>query len=154
MSYDTIDFLINSKYVLFGKYLPEKVEEKFISFENEILPHINMENFLEENFLCSKKEECNVMLVMKKDDFEKSLQKRIVKYTGREFPESGYFAISVNSDITTKLIDLSTMKLIPQGIRNFQKKCGINAICFDQSHHRQILISPDYLINTFIGDKA
>ena len=154
LSYDTIDFLIHSKYVLFGIYLPNKVEEKNISFENEILPHINLANFFEEKFLCKKEEECNVMLVMKKDDFDKNLQKKIVKYTGTAFPESGNFAISVNSDITTKLIDLSLLKLIPMGIRQRQNDCGINAIAFDNAQHKKILLSPDNLLRTFIGGQA
>ena len=154
LSYDTIDFLIQSKYVLFGIYLPEKVEEKFISFENEVLPHINLAHFFEDNFLCKKKEECNVMLVMKKDDFDKTLQKKIVKYTEKEFPESGNFAISVNSDITTKLIDLSVLKLIPKGIREKQNSCGINAVAFSEAGRRQLLISPDNLLRTFMGGLA
>ena len=154
LSYDTIDFLIHSKYVLFGIYLHEKIEEKKINFENEILPHINLEYFFEDNFLCKKEEECNVMLVMKKDDLDKTLQKKIEKYTGTSFPDSGNFAISVNSDIKTKLIDLSELKLIPQGIRLRQKNCGINAIGFDQNQRRQILISPDNLLRTFIGGEA
>ena len=151
LSYDTIDFLIQSKYVLFGIYLPQKIEDKSISFENEILPHINLAHFFEDNFLCKKTEECNVMLVMKKDDFDKDLQKKIKKYTETDFPESGNFAISVNSDISTKLIDLSLLMLIPEGIRSRQKACGISAIAFDQSQKRQILLSPDNLLRTFIG---
>ena len=154
LSYDTIDFLINSKYVLFGIYLPKKVEEKSITFENEVLPHLNLAHFFEDNFLCKKKDECNVMLIMKKDDFDKPLQKQIIKYTGSDFPASGNFAISVNSDITTKLLDLSQLKLLPKGIRPRQNNCGIVAIGFDQSQRRQLLISPDNLLRTFIGGLA
>ncbi|MCR5288557.1 MAG: hypothetical protein K6E51_01040 [Treponema sp.] len=149
LSYNTIDFLIHSKYVLFGIHLPDKVNDAHITFENEVLPHINLGPFLEEHFVCKSIHDCNIMLVMKKNDFDTSLQKKIVHYTGTDFPASGTFALSVNSDIATKEIDLSILKLIPKGIREKQKKCGVHAIGF--AKQRMILITPDNLIRTVIG---
>ncbi len=152
ISYSTIDFLIHSKYILFGIYLHNKIEDTHISFENEILPHISLGPFLEEHFFCKSIHECNVMLIMQKNDFDTSLQNSIVNYTGTDFPISGNFALSVNSDISTKVIDLSILNMIPKGIRDKQMKCGVHAIGF--SKHSLILISPDNLIRTVIGENS
>ncbi len=151
LSYDTIDFLIHSKYVLFGIYLQNNIEDKKVTFENEILPHINIGSFLEEKFSCKKNRDCNVMLIMAKTDLDKTLQNEIVKYTNTNFPLSGNFSLSVNSDISTKEIDLADLKMIPEGIRNREKICGISAIGFSKKN--MLLISPDNIIRTFIGDR-
>lgn len=156
LSYDTVDFLIQSKYVLFGIYIGLKNEEKHINFEKELLPHINISHFLENRFSCRHVEDCNVMLVMQKDDFDIDLQKMIVDFTDTKFPASGNFAISVNSTVTSRIMDISLLRLIPRGIRLRQNECGICAIGFIQDsknsliQRNQILISPDNLLRKFI----
>ena len=162
LAYDTIDFLIQSKYVLFGIYLHDFKERHELSgqitFEGEVLPHIYIGQFLEENFQCRSVEECNVMLVMKKEDFDEGLQKLIVDFTGTEFPPSGNFALSVNSAVSSKVMDISFLRLMPKGIRPRQNECGVIAIGYGgssekDSERKQILVSPDNLLRTIIQSK-
>ncbi len=155
LSYNSIDFLIQSQYILFGIYLGDKAAEKNITFENELLPHINIGNFLEETFFCRHVEDCNVMLVMQKNDFPKDIQKLITDYTQTKFPASGNFAISVNSSVSSKIMDITFLHLIPLGIRKKLNDCGISAIGFSDNNKRQILISPDNFLRAFIrGEKC
>ena len=148
LTYDTIDFLILSKYVLFGIYIGTNDEGNRINFENEVLPRLSIGGFLEKEFNCRHTEDCNVMLVMNKIDFDEDLQKKIVDFTGTAFPATGNFAISVNSSVTSRIIDISFLRLIPEGIRKRTNECGICAIGFTE--RRQILLSPDNLLRCFL----
>ena len=148
LTYDTIDFLILSKYVLFGIYIGTNDEGNRINFENEVLPRLSIGAFLEKEFNCCHTEDCNVMLVMNKIDFDEDLQKKIVDFTGTAFPATGNFAISVNSSVTSRIIDISFLRLIPEGIRKRTNECGISAIGFTE--RRQILLSPDNLLRSFL----
>jgi len=149
IAYDTVDFLIQSKYVLFGIYLDVKKDVRNIIFNRETLPHIHIGNLLEGEFGCKSLEECNVVLVMKKKDFEKDVQKLIEEFTDTAFPASGNLAISVNSSVSSKIIDTKTLRLIPSSIRERQHECGVCAIGF--SAKKQILISPDNLLKKFFS---
>ena len=157
LSYDTVDFLIPSQYVLFGIYLEKDNNEKNVLFEKETLPHINIGGFLEENFNCKSIQECSVMMVMNKDDFSTDVQKLIVSYTETEFPASGNLAVSVNSEVTSKIIKIQNLKPLPKGIRPGQKKNGICAIGFlpaennTKLERKQILIAFDNLLYKLIG---
>ena len=148
LTYDTIDFLILSKYVLFGIYIGTNDDGKRIDFENEVLPRLSIGSFLEKEFGCRHTENCNVMLVMNKADFDEELQKKIVDFTGTAFPATGNFAISVNSSVSSRIIDISNLRPIPRGIRKRMKDCGISAIGFTE--RRQILLSPDNLLRSFL----
>ena len=148
LSYDTIEFLILSKYVLFGIYIGTNDQGKRIDFENEVLPRLSIGTFLEKEFHCLHTEECNVMLVMNKKELDEDLQKKIVDFTGTAFPASGNFAVSINSSVTSRIMDISFLRLIPEGIRKRMKDCGINAIGF--TDRRQILLSPDNILRSFL----
>ena len=148
LSYDTIDFLILSKYVLFGIYIGTSDDGKRIDFENEVLPKLSIGTFLEKEFHCKHTEDCNVMLVMNKSEFDEDLQKKIVNYTGTAFPVTGNFAVSINSSVTSKILDISFLKLLPNGIRKKMKACGLSAIGFTEK--RQILLSPDNILRSFL----
>ena len=157
ITYDTIDFLIQSKYVIFGIYLDIENEARNILFNRETLPHIHIGPLLEKEFLCKSVEECNVVLVMKMTDFAKDVQKAIVDYTETAFPASGNLALSVNTAISSKILDIDTLRLIPQGIRSRQSECGVCAIGFQEESknqgilRKQILISPDNLLRKFFS---
>ena len=148
LSYDTIDFLILSKYVLFGIYIGTNEDGKRIDFENEVLPRLCIGSFLEKEFNCRHTEDCNVMLVMNKADFDEEIQKKIVDYTETAFPATGNFAVSVNSSVSSKIIDISFLRLISQGIRKRLNDCGLSAIGFTEK--RQILLSPDNILRSFL----
>ena len=130
LSYDTIDFLIQSKYVHFGIYLQSDVSEKNILFEEELLPHICIQPFLEKYYQCKAIENCNVMLVMK------------------------------SSAVSSKIIDLSALKLLPQGIRLKQSECGVSAIGFEGEQkdkclqRRIILLSTDKMLKQLIRSES
>ena len=159
LSYDIVDFLIPSEYILFGIYLPKDNDEKHIFFENETLPHIRMGSFLEKQFNCKSVQDCSVMMVMNKADFALNVQKLIVSHTETKFPASGNLAISVNSSVTSKIIDIQSLKPLPKGMRPRRKKNGICAIGFQQDENnpqlerKQILISFDNLLLKLIGGK-
>ncbi len=144
LTYSTIDFLIQSKYILFGLYLEKPNKELSVVFEKELLPHINIGAFLESEFACEPTGESNTLLVMKKDDFDSDFQKLIVEYTGVNFPASGNFSISVNTSVSSIVMSVKTLRLMPQGIREALNGCGVNAIAFDK--RRQLLVSPDKLL--------
>lgn len=156
LSYDTVDFLIQSKYILFGIYLQADNNDKNILFEKELLPHIRIGGFLENYFSCKTIEECNVMLVLNQKNYPKELQRLLVDYTNTEFPASGNFAISVNTSVTSRIMDTSYLRLIPYGIRTRQNECGVSAIGFIKDLvnpkiiRKQILISPDGLLQKFL----
>ena len=157
IAYDTVDFLIQSKYVIFGIYLDVGYNEKNILFNRETLPHIQIGSLLEKTFSCKTIEECNVVLVMKKNDFDADVQSLIVDYTDTAFPASGNLAISVNTSISSKIVDISSMRAIPQSIRVRQNESGICAIGFHEDEknklnlRKQILISPDNLLRKFFS---
>ena len=158
LTYDNIDFLIQSRYVLFGIYLHKFNPEKSVTFDTEVLPHIYIGQYLEETFLCKPLEECYVMLVMNKDIFDKRIQKLISDYTGTKFPKSGNFAISLNASISSRIIDVSLLKLLPKGIRPKETEGGITAISFQNTDNssvqrKQLLLSPDYLLKKMIQTK-
>ena len=97
------------------------------------------------------------MMVMNKDDFSTDVQKLIVSYTETEFPASGNLAVSVNSEVTSKIIKIQNLKPLPKGIRPGQKKNGICAIGFlpaennTKLERKQILIAFDNLLYKLIG---
>lgn len=148
LSYDTIDFLILSKYVLFGIYIGSSDDGKRINFENEVLPRLSIGDFLEKEFDCRHTENCNVMLVMNKSEFDEDIQKKIVDFTGTAFPATGNFAVSVNTSLSSRIMDISSLRLIPEGIRKRMNDCGISAIGFTEK--RQLLLSPDNLLHSFL----
>lgn len=156
ISYDNVDFLIQSKYIVFGIYLDVAEEARQIEFNGEILPHIHIGPLLENNFSCKSKENCNVVLVMQIQDCEEGIKEIIERVTATSLPLSGNFALSVSSSISSRLIDTSNMHLLPNGIRKAMLESGICAIGFISDSQnknltrKQILISPDKLLKNFI----
>ena len=112
---------------------------------------------LEKVFQCQTAENCSVVLVMKIQDFARDVRQTVEAYTGTKFPASGNFALSVNSAISSSQIDLSSLRLLPRGIRAVQSSCGVSAIGFRQDSknkkiiRKQILISPDNLLRKFFS---
>ena len=159
IAYDTVDFLIQSKYVVFGIYLDVKKDVKNIVFNNETLPHIHIGSLLEKDFMCRTNEECNEVLVMRMSDFPDDVMDMVEDYTDTIFPSSGNFAISVNTEISSKNVDLATLRLIPKSIRAALNECGVSAIGFEadsknkKNIRRQILISPDKLLRKFFSSE-
>lgn len=156
IAYDSVDFLIQSKYVVFGLYLAVESNAKNIIFNSEKLPHISLGSFLENTFSCKSLEDCTTVLIMRRSDFPADVQNEIQKYTGTAFPLSGNFALSVNSLISSKDIEISTLHLIPEGIRKMQNDCGICAIGFvleENSNEitKRILLTPDNLLRKLLS---
>lgn len=152
ISYDNVDFLIQSKYIIFGIYLDVTADTGNIEFNREILPHIHIGTHLEKEFGCKAKENCNVVLVMKIQDFAADVRAKIEACTKTAFPRSGNFALSVSSSITNTQIDISNLHLIPKNMRAYMTNCGVCAISFikqddnKSSSRAQLLISPDSLL--------
>lgn len=157
IAYDTIDFLIQSKYVVSGVYLDFDKSVKNVIFNRETLPHIHIGNLLEKQFLCSALENYNVVLIMNKRDFAKDVCRKIADFTDTAFPASGNLALSVNSSISSKIIDIASLHLIPESIRSRQAECGVCAIGFSSDgkigkpFRKQLLISPDNLLRKFFA---
>ena len=92
---------------------------------------------------------------MKMQDFAAEVRKEIVNFTNTAFPASGNIAISVNSSVSSKIIDIASLHLLPMGIRERLNASGICAIGFtqdgkkDTGMRKQILISPDALLKKF-----
>ena len=113
IAYDSVDFLIQSKHVLFGVFLDVEKEVKNITFNRETLPHIHIGHLLEKEFCCSRVEDCNVVLVMRSQDFMSGVQQDIIDFTNTAFPASGNLALSVNTSFSSKIIDISVLRLLP-----------------------------------------
>ncbi|WP_294430009.1 hypothetical protein [uncultured Treponema sp.] len=157
IAYDSVDFLIQSKYVEFGIYIDARKDLPYIEFNDETLPHIHIGSLLETEFSCKAKENCNVVLVMKIQDFASGMKEAIEEFTETNFPMSGNFALSVTSSISSGQIDISALRLLPEGLRKDMLECGICALGFipDENNkklmRKQILISPDKLLRKFFS---
>lgn len=157
IAYDTMEFLIQSKYVVSGVYLDLEKSVKNVVFNQETLPHIHIGSLLEEQFLCRPLENYNVVLIMNKQDFARDVCRKIVDFTTTAFPASGNLALSVNSSISSRIIDIASLRLIPKSIRARQFECGVCAIGFvssgkiGQPFKKQLLISPDNLLRKFFA---
>ncbi len=149
ISYDIIDFLIPSKYVVSGIFLSIPKDSKTILFNRETLPHIYIGNMLEKEFQCTSKADTSVVLVMNKNDFSAEVCKTIINHTDTAFPATGNLALSVNGNISSREFILDTFHLMPQGIRERLGSCGIDAIIFPDDVRKQILIAPDLLLKKF-----
>lgn len=157
IAYDTVDFLILSRYVVFGIYLDVKKDVKNIVFNNEILPHVHIGSLLEKNFMCKSNEDCNEIIVMRMSDFPDDIMDMVEEFTDTIFPASGNFAVSVNTEISSKNVDLALLRLLPKSIRTAMNECGVSAIGFEADNtnkkniRKQILISPDKLLRKFFS---
>ncbi|MBQ4378612.1 MAG: hypothetical protein II821_05380 [Treponema sp.] len=159
IEYDTVDFLIQSKYVVFGLYLAVGNDEKNIVFNSEKLPHVYIGSYLENIFSCKSPETCNTVLIMRKNDFPHDVQNLIQSFTGTVFPLSGNFALSVNSLISSKDIDIKNLKMIPKSVRHVLNSGGICAIGFeggtkDKPARKQILLSADSLLRKMLSGNS
>ncbi len=146
IAYDTVDFLIPSKYVVSGIYSDLSIDKPNVMFNKETLPHMHIGNSLEKEFLCSSHETYKVILVMKKQDFSKDVLEKIVSLTDTAFPASGNLALSVNGSISSKVLDINTLHLMPGSIRARMWECGVCAMGFSDSNRKRILISPDLIM--------
>ena len=149
IAYDTIDFLIPSSYIASGVYLMAEKSAKSLAFNRETLPHIHIGGLLEKEFRCVSKENYNVVLVLQSADFAQDVQKNIIDYTETAFPASGYVALSVNGAVSSRLISLDKLRLIPSGVRTRMNECGVSAISFADEERIQLVISPDVVLRKF-----
>ena len=149
ISYNNVDFLIQNKYVRAGIYYQVNNDAKSIIYNKETLPLIYIGEAIEKEFFCNSENDNGIVLVMNGYDFSKEICSRIISYTNTAFPASGNVAISLNGSITSKLIEITDLRLIPQSIRGRMSECGINAISFPSDNNKQILISPDCLLRKF-----
>lgn len=154
ISYDNTDFLIPSKYVVSGIYLYVDKAATNLIFNKETLPHIFIGDYLEELFDCKPVGEANVVIVLNLGDFARDVAKSMIARTDTAFPATGNLAISVTGNIYSHKIEISQLRLLPQGIRGRLSNCGICAIHFKEDGRKQLLISPDSLLRRhFAGGK-
>ncbi len=151
IAYDTIDFLVQSRYVVSGVYLQVDKQEKSIMFNKETLPHIYIGDMLGRSFGCSSSETYNVVLIMKMQDFEQDVCKKIIAYTQKAFPATGNLALSVDGSISSKVLETNTLHLMPESIRSRLWECGVCAIGFSENERKRILLSPDMLLKKFFS---
>ena len=151
IAYDTVDFLIQSRYVVAGVYLQVDKGEKSIMFNKETLPHIYIGDMLGRSFGCGSAETYNVVLIMKMQDFEQDVCKKVIAYTQKAFPATGNLALSVDGSISSKLLETDSLHLMPGSIRQRLWECGICAIGFSEQGRKRILLSPDMLIKKFFS---
>ena len=94
------------------------------------------------------------MFILNKSELDKDLQNLIVKYCDTKFPASGSFALSVDTSVSNKIIDLDKLKLMPFGVRSRQNACGVTAIGFENESkskdRRLILLSIDNILRSLI----
>ena len=149
ISYDNVDFLIQNKYIRSGIYLQTQKDSKTIIFNKETLPHIYIGDIVEKEFDCKADGEYGVVLVLNVADFATDVSARISDYTDTAFPASGNLALSLNGSINSKLVDITTLRILPQSINHRMTECGISAIGFPADSNKQILISPENLMRKF-----
>lgn len=153
IAYNNVDFLIHSKYVVSGVYVDfhgaQSKELRNIVFNRETLPHIYIGDLLERTFGCAPIESYTTVLVMNGRDFSVDVCKKIEDFTETALPASGNFALSVNSSISSSLVDFSSLRLVPPSIRTKQNDCGVSAIGFTKNDRKQFLIQADNLVRKF-----
>ena len=156
IAYDSVDFLIQSRYVISGMYLEVDKEANSLVFNRETLPHIHIGGLLESTFSCAPAESYNVVIVMRNSDFDKEVRGKIIDYTDTAFPASGSLALSVNAAISSNIIALDSLRLPPLGIREKLFECGICAVSFNGGGigRTQLLVSPDMLLRKFFSTGA
>ena len=151
IAYSSVDFLVQSQYVVSGVYLHVPKNARNVVFNRETLPHIYIGDLLEREFLCQPLETYSVVLIMKQQDFVSDVCVKIADYTDTAFPASGNFALSVNGAISSKIIDVGSLRLMPSSIRGRMEECGICAVGFPGMTHKQLLLSPDMLLRKFFA---
>ena len=151
ISYNNMDFLIPSQYVASGIYLHVPKESKNLVFNKETLPHVFIGSHLEKEFDCAPTASANAVIVMNSKAFASDVNAGIVSSTDTAFPASGNIALSMTGSINSHEIEVSELKLFPQGIRSRLTECGICAIHFNDDGRKQILISPDSLLRRFFS---
>jgi len=151
ISYDNIDFLIPSQYVVSGIYLYVQKDAKNLMFNRETLPHVFIGDYLEEVFECKPIGEANAVLVLNIKDFAKDVSSTIVSVTDTAFPYTGNLAVSLTGNINSHEIEISELHLMPKGIKSRLLACGICAIHFTEDGRKQILISPDAILRRYFS---
>ncbi|GEM_PF-819949 len=151
IAYDSVDFLIQSSYIVSGVYLQMDKEERSLTFNRETLPHIYIGDLLGRSFGCSSSESYNVVLIMKMQDFAQDVCKKIVSFTETAFPATGNLALSVDGSISSKVLEIHNLHLMPGSIRTRLWECGVCAIGFSGSNRKQILLAPDMLLKRFFA---
>ena len=149
--YDTVDFLIQSRYVVSGVYLPPREGARSLVFNRETLPHLQVGGLLEAAFACGAKESFNIALIMRMQDFGRETRKNITEFTGTAFPASGRLALSLSGSVENAALDETALRLPPAGLRRHFAECGISALAFAPDGKKQILLSPDTLIRKFFS---
>lgn len=151
VSYDTVTFLIQSRYVVSGAYMPLRKDSENIVFNRETLPHIHIGSILEKEFECHAQEQFDAALIMRMEDFEPETRRKITEFTQTAFPASGHFALSMSGSIESKQIDEKTLRLPPKGIRKHFAGCGISALSFATDGKKLVLLAPDTLLRKFFS---
>ena len=151
ISYDRLDFLVPSSYIISGIYLSVEKESHAITFNRETLPHIYIGQMLQEEFVCKDTNNCCAVLVFDSKYFAQDIQKAIVDRTETALPASGNVAISMTGSINSHEFDTDELRLMPYGIRLRMTECGICAVRFTDNGRKQLLISPDSLLRRFFA---
>lgn len=151
IAYDTVDFLIQSKYVVSGVYSQIDKSSKSINFNRETLPHIYIGDLLARSFSCGSSESYNIVLIMRMQDFAQDVCTKILSYTQTAFPATGNLALSVDGAISSRRLETNTLHLLPGSIKNRLWECGICAVGFSDDGRKRILLSPDLLLKKFFS---
>lgn len=154
VSYNNVDFLIPSKYIVSGMYLNIPKESKNIVFNRETLPHIFIGEYLETQFNCKPMAQANAVIILNVKDFEKDVGTSMVSVTDTAFPFTGNLALSLTGNISSSEINISKLRLMPLSIRSRMMNCGICAIQFKEDGRKQILISPDSILRRYFSGGA
>ncbi len=154
ISYDILDFLIPSEYVISGIYLSLPKDVPNITFNRETLPHLYIGSKLQSEFCCNSAVKSDAVLVFNSHDFAEDVRSMIVMKTDTAFPATGNVAISFTASISNHDIELSKLRLMPLGIRNRMTDCGICAVHYSDDGRKQFLISPDALLRRFFTGGA
>lgn len=150
ISFDNLDFLIPSHYVVAGFYSDILGSVENISYNRETLPFLSLGKIVEQEFHCSSKGVTNVALIMRKHDFATDVRVNISNYTKTAFPYTGNFAISFGTEMSSVLCDISEFRLLGSSIRSEMQNVGVSAIRF-MGDREQLLIAPDLLIRKFFA---
>ncbi len=150
ISFDKMDFLIPSNYIVAGFFKSDVKSSSNIIYNWETLPHLYLPEIIMQEFHCSTKGVSDVALIMRKQDFAKDVRVHISNHTKTAFPFTGNFALSFGTEIRSIQFDTSELRLFGKSLQQEMQNNGISGIRFCENRN-QFLIAPDLLIRKFFA---
>ncbi|MCQ2594335.1 MAG: hypothetical protein MJ196_03645 [Treponemataceae bacterium] len=151
ISFDKVEFLLPTSYVVAGSYLGEHKDDNSLMYDSQVIPHLNVAEYVKETFGCSGKNNVDSALIFCAKDWNLSVIEKIEKKTLVNMPRSGLFALSFSAGYISRFVDTENLYLFSGCKRDFLFNHGISAVSFYEDKV-QYLLNIDMLIAQFLKE--